>query len=385
MKISTRSLLSLIYSVAWLLVLDMAPGIGAEPLENWHWRNPAPTANRLSAVAYGNGLFVAVGDFGTIETSSDGVTWTFRHAEAATLNGVAFGNDRFVAVGSDGLILNSQDGINWANGISLSSSWLIGVAYGNGAFVAAGLEGSLLISSNGVNWTDGGSLPSSLRTITFGNGRFVVSAALPATIFSENFDNVSAPNLPPGWTTSLTGAAMAWRTANDLSDTSPNSVFASDPSSTSDNQLTSPVIPILTPSAQLSFSHTYSTGDFADYCSLELSMNGGAFADIHAVGGSFVSNGYSGAGWTGNSFGWSQTIVNLPASAAGQTIQIRWRLRSNAFFGGAGWHIDTIAVREPIARVYTSTDLVNWIVAYNSDATLNAFAHGNNTFVAVGD
>ncbi|WP_201773584.1 hypothetical protein [Thermus filiformis] len=30
--------------------------------------------NKLSAVAYGNGLFVAVGDWGTILTSSDGVT-----------------------------------------------------------------------------------------------------------------------------------------------------------------------------------------------------------------------------------------------------------------------------------------------------------------------
>src|SRR2546423_1444106 len=133
MKTSTRSLLSFIYSVTSLWVFHTAPALRGEPLDNWHWRNPAPTANRLSAVAYGNGLFVAVGDFGTIETSSDGVTWTVRHAQAATLSGVAFGNDRFVAVGSDGLTLNSQDGINWANGISLSSAWLIGVAYGNGA------------------------------------------------------------------------------------------------------------------------------------------------------------------------------------------------------------------------------------------------------------
>jgi hypothetical protein len=36
------------------------------------------TRDDLNGVAYGNGLFVAVGDFGTILTSPDGVNWTVR-------------------------------------------------------------------------------------------------------------------------------------------------------------------------------------------------------------------------------------------------------------------------------------------------------------------
>jgi hypothetical protein len=60
--------------------------------------------NHLSSVAYGNGLFVAVGRSdagrGTILTSPDGVTWTVRASPTSNqLNGVTYGNGLFVAVG----------------------------------------------------------------------------------------------------------------------------------------------------------------------------------------------------------------------------------------------------------------------------------------------
>src|SRR5580765_60693 len=71
----------------------------AEALDNWHGRNPVPTANRLAAVAYGNGLFVAVGDSEIIQTSADTVHWLPRHSGSNSLRAVTYGNGRFVAVG----------------------------------------------------------------------------------------------------------------------------------------------------------------------------------------------------------------------------------------------------------------------------------------------
>jgi trimeric autotransporter adhesin len=44
---------------------------------NWIWRNPLPSGNNISCITYGNDQFVAVGDYGTIMTSRDGVVWTF--------------------------------------------------------------------------------------------------------------------------------------------------------------------------------------------------------------------------------------------------------------------------------------------------------------------
>jgi len=51
---------------------------------------------------------VAVGDWGTILTSSNGVNWTARTwGTGAWLYGVTYGNATFVAVGFDGTILTS--------------------------------------------------------------------------------------------------------------------------------------------------------------------------------------------------------------------------------------------------------------------------------------
>jgi hypothetical protein len=53
-------------------------------------------------------VFVAVGDSGTLLTSSDGLAWTVRAAPgSAALNGVAFGNGSFVAAGLGGAIYQS--------------------------------------------------------------------------------------------------------------------------------------------------------------------------------------------------------------------------------------------------------------------------------------
>ena len=46
-----------------------------ETKNEWRWRNPLPQGNTLRSVTYGNGKFVAVGQFGTIMTSVDGDQW----------------------------------------------------------------------------------------------------------------------------------------------------------------------------------------------------------------------------------------------------------------------------------------------------------------------
>jgi hypothetical protein len=90
-------------------------------------------------VTYGNGLFVAVGKYGTILTSPDGVTWTARTSGTSDyLRSVTYGNGLFVAVGEYGTILTSPDGVTWTAQTSGTGNDLNGVAYGNGLFVAVG-------------------------------------------------------------------------------------------------------------------------------------------------------------------------------------------------------------------------------------------------------
>jgi hypothetical protein len=183
-------------------------------------------------------------------------------------------------------------------------------------------------------------------------------------IFSQNFDGVTAPALPAGWTaTDPDVPVREWATSSTTPDGSPNDAFASDPATEADARLTSPVIAIPTSFAKLIFRNNYDLysaggpGSVSDGGVLEISINGGAFVDVIDAGGSFVSGGYNTfvesnpvgccnrAVWSGNSNGYVTTIVNLPSSAGGQNIQLRWRLGSVANSpGAAGWRIDTIKI-----------------------------------------
>lgn len=138
----------------------------------------------------------------------------------------------------------------------------------------------------------------------------------------------------------------------------------------SDKRLDSPSIHISTTSAQLTFRHrVYLQG--GDGGVLEISINGGAFQDIITAGGGFVTGGYNYMNqssfnplafrqvWTGANIGsdtsFATVIVNLPAAAAGQNIQLRWRLGTDYQTGWQGWRIDSISITECGSQPPTST------------------------------
>jgi hypothetical protein len=69
-----------------------------------------------------------------------GTTWTLRNLGSSS-SAVTYGNGLFVAVGEDGTILTSPDGVNWtAADLGDAQTQLWDVTYGNGLFVAVGDE-----------------------------------------------------------------------------------------------------------------------------------------------------------------------------------------------------------------------------------------------------
>jgi PKD repeat protein len=197
--------------------------------------------------------------------------------------------------------------------------------------------------------TCGGVITATLQlqdgAANLGTINFTIPIGLTTSIFTQNFDSVSAPSLPSGWTTSASGAQSNWVTSTTSASSSPNAAFSPDPNSVGVNELDSPTIAINSSVAQLSFRQNYnlamsttnsSLGD--DGGVLEISIGGGSYNDIVAAGGSFASGAYNTTlsgdfsnplagrqAWSGNSGGFVTTVVNLPASAAGQNIQLRWR------------------------------------------------------------
>ncbi len=191
---------------------------------------------------------------------------------------------------------------------------------------------------------------------SLGSAAFSMTMGIPISSFSQNFDGVTAPALPAGWSSSPSGI---WVTTTAQRDSLPNSVFAPNAATVTDYQLLSPQIPITTANAQLSFRHWYYLESGYDGGVLEISIKGGTFTDIVSAGGSFSSGGYSGtisssfgnplagrSAWTGNSGGFVTTTVTLPATAAGGNVQFRWRLGSDSSISATGWYVDSIIITD---------------------------------------
>src|SRR5581483_3469822 len=83
------------------------------------------------------------------------------------------------------------------------------------------------------------------------------SPTAPAANFSENFDGVTAPALPTGWTTSFVNGTNCFSGSNWVTSTAdpasaPNSACHTDPACVTDNYLVSPSISITSTSPTLS-------------------------------------------------------------------------------------------------------------------------------------
>ena len=198
-------------------------------------------------------------------------------------------------------------------------------------------------------------------SVTYILGALVTS---PAS-FTQRFDGVVAPALPAGWITVQVGTAPLWTTTTAFSDTAPNSAATGGTTTPGDNSLTTPTIAVppapgtgTNPGVQLSFRTNFNLEGGFDGGVLEISINGGAFADIVAAGGSFVAGGYNGVigptdsvltgrqAWTGNSNGFFTTIVNLPAASFGQNVLLKWRTAydTGTHPTGGGLRIDTVSI-----------------------------------------
>ena len=190
------------------------------------------TALNLTALAYGNGMFVAGATNGALFTSADGAGWTTGGSAFASQNdlgGLAFNsgsngtfvavadgiplirwadaqlaqwhtalissgglaefyygvtalpatNTRFAVCGFGGVIRLSQDaGRTWtvagANSYHQSSPTLTGIASGGGKLVCVGTGGRTMVSSDGgTNWTSINPVTANLNGVAYTGSGFI--------------------------------------------------------------------------------------------------------------------------------------------------------------------------------------------------------------------
>ena len=137
--------------LGWFAVLAMIQPHDGFPETLDHWQlNPLSSLGHSLRISYGNGIFIAVGEPGTLLTSSDGATWRERSSGTnQSIHDIAYGSSAFVAVGEGGTILSSPDGVIWTWRNSGTGYDLNGVGYGQNTFVAVGDAGVILTSPDG--------------------------------------------------------------------------------------------------------------------------------------------------------------------------------------------------------------------------------------------
>lgn len=133
--------------------------------ESYVWQR----SNWVRRMVWTGTQLVSFGEGGSVQTSPDGMRWTYRTSTGAgIIAGMASGAGIYVGVGTEakfnGAVYSSRDGLNWQHEINPQvprvnenyDQWqddLYGVAYGDGAFVAVGSYGVILRSADGHAWT----------------------------------------------------------------------------------------------------------------------------------------------------------------------------------------------------------------------------------------
>ena len=173
----------------------------------------------------------------------------------------------------------------------------------------------------------------------------------------ENFDAVTAPSLPANWISTQSGGGSGWTTSTTTPDSAPNAAFAADVASVGLSHLETPVVAVGSASAVLKFRLNHNTETGFDGMVLDIKVGAANYQDILAAGGTFVAGPYTGPlstgfenplpgrqAWSGNSNGYKDVEVTLPASANGQNVQFRFTMGHDVSVAGVGVRIDNVQV-----------------------------------------
>ena len=171
----------------------------------WTTRTSGFGTSRIRALTFGNNVYVAGGDSGQIRTSTDAITWTTRTSGfgTTTIYGLGFGNGVYVAVGDNGQMRTSTDAITWTTRTPGQTSRIKATTWGNGVYVAAGYFGNLTSSTDAITWTTrtSGFGTTAIERVVFGNGVWVIAGH--AGTLSSSTDAITWTSRTSGFGTTI--------------------------------------------------------------------------------------------------------------------------------------------------------------------------------------
>ena len=150
------------------------------------------------SVAFGNDVFVSIGEGGEVATSTDGVTWTSQSALPGTPESLSilYARGQFVVVGNNFAAV-STDGTTWTTGLLTGDDYWNSLTYGNGTYVAVSnaSNNSFATSTDGLNWTVQPFGSGRWFGLTYANSEFI-AVGLNGAATSSDGQSWTALNLP---------------------------------------------------------------------------------------------------------------------------------------------------------------------------------------------
>jgi len=116
------------------------------------WKHLPPY--NIGALTFGPGYFVSINSEGAVGISMYGVVWQVSHILDAKINYLIWSHadKQFVAVGQGGQILTSPDAQQWTRQDSGTSERLNKITWAYGLYLAVGDNGTILTSIDGHTW-----------------------------------------------------------------------------------------------------------------------------------------------------------------------------------------------------------------------------------------
>jgi len=146
--------------IAWAKVANANDPFGVAMIDG------SANGGNIRDFAWGNNKHIVVGNYGPLSNmrgriaySSDAESWTAvadNTFGTTTVSAVAYGNGKYVAGGvSDGKMAYSSDGVTWTavTDSKFGTAGIYDIVYGGGKFVAVGHQSRIAYSADGITWT----------------------------------------------------------------------------------------------------------------------------------------------------------------------------------------------------------------------------------------
>ena len=173
-------------------------------------------------------------------------------------------------------VLTNDAGLS-TNGLGLTAVLISGPAHGS--LTVSNKGGFTYTATNGYVGPDSFVYQASDGAIVLGTATVNVTVGNPAPdvqIFAEDFDSVTRPALPSGWSSTATGSGViSWFTTNNTPDTAPNTAMAREATTPGSTTLLSPSIALPVGQSRLAFEHYYRLEDHINGIAYDGGRHGG--------------------------------------------------------------------------------------------------------------